>query len=247
VQIEVDIRKRVPAQGRTFDLDVSFRATTRRLALFGPSGAGKTLTLQMLAGLVRPDAGRIVVDGETWFDAKRGIDLAPAARRIGYVFQDFALFPHWSVAQNVAAAFARGWPRRLSASQRARVERALELFDLADVRDSYPAQLSGGQRQRTALARALVGEPRFLLLDEPFASLDGLLRIRLRSELLALQQRHGVPLVLITHDPDDLTACAEAVVTLAHGRVEAFATRAGAAGPPSLGRDVEVSSGAGAV
>jgi molybdate transport system ATP-binding protein len=219
MKFDVALRKRVTAQGRRFDLDVSFRVESARLALYGPSGAGKTLTLQMLAGLVRPDAGRIVVDGSPWFDAEQRIDLAPAARRVGYVFQDYALFPHWTVAKNVGASFVRGWPRLLSSSQTTRIERALTLFDLNDVRDSYPAQLSGGQRQRTALARALVGRPRILLLDEPFAALDGMLRDRLRDELLTVQQGSAVPLILITHDPDDLRACAEAVVTLDGGRV----------------------------
>jgi molybdate transport system ATP-binding protein len=233
MQLEVDIQKRVRAQGRTFELAVAFRVETRRLALYGPSGAGKTLTLQMLAGLVRPDAGRIIINGRPWFDASLKIDLTPRARRLGYVFQDYALFPHWTVARNVGAAFVRGWPRVLSMSQEARVERALTLFDLIDVRDSYPAQLSGGQRQRTALARALVGKPRVLLLDEPFAALDGMLRGRLRDELLALQDRHDVPWILITHDPDDLHTCAEAVVTLEDGRVvDVVAGPVTAASPP---------------
>jgi molybdate transport system ATP-binding protein len=135
------------------------------------------------------------------------------------VFQDYALFPHRTVAQNVAAPFVRAWPRGMTAEAAERVERTLALFELNDIRASYPAQLSGGQRQRTALARALVGHPRLLLLDEPFAALDGMLRRRLRGELLAIQARHGVPMVLITHDPDDLAACAEAVVTIEAGRV----------------------------
>jgi molybdate transport system ATP-binding protein len=217
--VDIDIRKRVSAQGRTFDLAVKFCVETPRLALYGPSGAGKTLTLQMLAGLVRPDSGRIVVNDKTWFDSHARVDLKPAQRRIGYVFQDYALFPHWTVAQNVAAAFARGWPRMLSTTHAARVERTLLQFDLNELRDSYPAQLSGGQRQRTAVARALVGRPRILLLDEPFAALDGMLRDRLRDELIALQQRNGVPLILITHDPADLDVCAHSVVSLDNGRV----------------------------
>jgi molybdate transport system ATP-binding protein len=242
MQLDVDIQKRVRAQGRTFDLEVAFCVESRRLALYGPSGAGKTLTLQMLAGLVRPDAGRIIVNGRPWFDASLKIDLAPRARRLGYVFQDYALFPHWTVARNVSAAFIRGWPRVLSTSQEARVERALTVFDLLDVRDSYPAQLSGGQRQRTALARALVGKPRMLLLDEPFAALDGMLRGRVRNELLALQDRHGVPWILITHDPEDLHTCADAVVTLADGRVvEVVAGPVTAAAPPAVD-DVDLPS-----
>ena len=219
MHIDVHIEKQVRAARRRFDLSVQFSADTTRLALYGPSGAGKTLTLQMLAGLVRPAKGRIVVDGKTWFDSNRGIDVPPRDRRVGYVFQDYALFPHWTVAQNVSGAFARGWPRPLSASQARRVERVLLSFDLSDIRDSYPSQLSGGQRQRTAVARALVGRPRVLLLDEPFAALDGMLKNRLRAELLAIQAHYEIPMILITHDPDDLAACADAVVSLDAGRV----------------------------
>ncbi|HYT97563.1 MAG TPA: ATP-binding cassette domain-containing protein [Casimicrobiaceae bacterium] len=223
MHIDVDIQKQVRAARRRFDLAIRFSADTTHLALYGPSGAGKTLTLQMLAGLVRPDKGRIVVDGHTWFDAGLGVDVPPRARRAGYVFQDYALFPHWTVAQNVGGAFVRGWPRTLSASQARRVERVLVSFDLSDIRDSYPSQLSGGQRQRTALARALVGHPRILMLDEPLAALDGMLKNRLRAELLEIQARYDIPMILITHDPDDLAACADVVVSLEAGRVVGLA------------------------
>ncbi|HEY3178562.1 MAG TPA: ATP-binding cassette domain-containing protein [Casimicrobiaceae bacterium] len=223
MRIDVDIAKHVRAAGRQFDLAIKFSADTTRLALYGPSGAGKTLTLQMLAGLVRPDKGRIIVDDHTWFDAHQRVDVPPRGRRIGYVFQDYALFPHWTVAQNVSSAFARGWPRSMSASQSRRVERMLISFDLADIRDSYPSQISGGQRQRTAVARALVDRPRILMLDEPFAALDGMLKNRLRAELLAIQDHYDIPMILITHDPDDLTACADVVVSLDGGHVVAVA------------------------
>jgi len=223
MHIDVDIEKQVRAARRRFDLAIRFTAETTRLALYGPSGAGKTLTLQMLAGLVRPDKGRIVVDGKTWLDTDRGIDVLPRARHVGYVFQDYALFPHRTVAQNVGAAFMRGWPRTWSAAQRRRVEHVLDSFGLSDIRDSYPSQLSGGQRQRTALARALVGHPRILMLDEPFAALDGMLRRRLRAELLDIQARYDIPMILITHDPDDLAACADIVASLETGRIVGLA------------------------
>ena len=233
MRIDVDIVKRVRAAERRVEVAVRFSADTDRLALYGPSGAGKTLTLQMLAGLVRPDRGRIVVDGAPWFDASNRIDLRPRERRIGYVFQDYALFPHWTVAQNVSGAFARAWPQPLSVAQARRVDHVLRSFELAEVRDSYPSQLSGGQRQRTAVARALAGEPRVLMLDEPFAALDGMLRTRLRAELLGKQRDHGVPMILITHDPDDLAACADVVVALSDGRVVDVASSAAGSTPPA--------------
>jgi molybdate transport system ATP-binding protein len=223
MRIDVDIQKQVRAADRRVEVAICFSADTDRLALYGPSGAGKTLTLQMLAGLVQPDRGRIVVDEKVWFDAEKRIDVGPRERRVGYVFQDYALFPHWTVAQNVSGAFAHAWPQPLSAEEIRRVDGVLRSFELAEVRDSYPSQLSGGQRQRTAVARALVGEPKVLMLDEPFAALDGMLRNRLRAELLAKQNEHAVPMILITHDPDDLAACADVVVTLVDGRVVDFA------------------------
>jgi len=229
MRFDVDIAKRVVAPGRTFHLDVRFRVDAERLALFGPSGAGKSLTLQALAGLVTPDRGRIAIDGETWFDAARGVCLPARARRVGYVFQEYALFPHRTVEGNVAAALARWYPRALSPSQRDDIDALLAAFELVDVRHSYPAQLSGGQRQRTALARAVAARPRLLLLDEPFSALDSGLRLRLRTDLLAAQRRFGIPMVLITHDPEDLAHCAESVVGLSEGRVTH-----GAADPPTL-------------
>lgn len=231
MRLEVDIRKQVRGERRSFPLDVAFAADSARIVLYGPSGAGKSLTLQMIAGLIRPDAGRIVVDGETWFDRTRGIDRPPRARSIGYVFQDYALFPHRSVAANIAAALEPRLGRRLDAAGQARLDALLARFALRDVAASYPAQLSGGQRQRTALARALACAPRRLLLDEPFAALDGMLRARVRDDLIALQRDQGVPWLLITHDPDDVARCAEMVVRMEEGRVVAVTPDAGAAAP----------------
>jgi len=246
MRIDVDIVKQVRAARRGFEVAIRFAAETDRLALYGPSGAGKTLTLQMLAGLVRPDRGRIVVDDTLWFDAEQRIDLRPRERGIGYVFQDYALFPHWTVAQNVGGAFARGWPQPHRDVEARRVDDLLRAFELADVRGSYPSQLSGGQRQRTAVARALAAAPQVLMLDEPFAALDGMLKNRLRAELLKKRAEHAVPMILITHDPDDLAACADVVVTLADGRVieyggganGASATKTSQNGYPSRNRAV---------
>ena len=219
MRFDIDIGKTVVAQGRRFVLAARFTAEVERLALFGPSGSGKSLTLACIAGLVRPDRGRIAIDGEVWFDAARGVDVPARERRVGFVFQDYALFPHRTVEENVAAADDRGYPRRRSAARRSEIEALLATFGLADLRASYPEQLSGGQRQRVALARALLAKPRLLLLDEPFAALDTTLRERLRGELVAVQRRFGVPMLFITHDPDDLAECAQQVVEIADGQV----------------------------
>jgi len=219
MRVDVDIRKEVRADGRGLVLDIAFVAEAGRVALYGPSGAGKSLTLQMIAGLIRPDAGRIVVDGVTWFDAASGVNRSPRERGVGYLFQDYALFPHWTVAANIAAAFAHAWPRRLAPDEARAVDDLVDRFALRDVARSYPAQLSGGQRQRVALARALVAAPRMLLLDEPFAALDRTLRLQLRAELAALHAERGLPWIVITHDPDDLAACADTVVAVDAGRI----------------------------
>jgi molybdate transport system ATP-binding protein len=217
--MEVAITRRLVAADRHFELDVAFRSDSQRLVLHGPSGSGKSMTLRAIAGLMTPDAGRIVVGERTLFDATRGVNLAPRARRLGFLFQDYALFPHLDVAQNIGFGLRQGWT---NAGRRTRDERVLRLlasFELDRVARSYPAQLSGGQRQRVALARALVTEPTLLLLDEPFAALDARLRARMRGELLALQQRLALRLLLITHDPADVEALGEQVLEIRDGRI----------------------------
>jgi molybdate transport system ATP-binding protein len=219
VSFEVDIRKRVGAPGRTFDLDVRFTTTARRTVLFGPSGAGKSLTLQAVAGLLRPDSGLVRVDGQVVFDAAQRIDVPARSRQLGYLFQDYALFPHLTVRQNMAFGLHRGWLNpRLSAGGAA-VDRWIHALALTRVADQYPHQLSGGQRQRTALARALVNEPRALLLDEPFSALDPSLREQTRAELQALLDDIAIPMLMITHDPADLARFGEQALHLAEGRI----------------------------
>ena len=161
------LTKRLQHQERRFDLQVQCTSRAQRLVLFGPSGAGKTQTLKMLAGLVRPDRGHVRVAGATVFDSSAHLDLPPQARRLAYVFQDYALFPHLTVRQNIAFALHTGWRNPSRTAANAAVDRWLEAFGLQALEQHYPHQLSGGQKQRTALARALVGQPRALLLDEP--------------------------------------------------------------------------------
>jgi molybdate transport system ATP-binding protein len=199
----------------SFALEVALRSEAGILALLGPSGAGKTLTLQCLAGLRRPHAGRIVLGDRVLFDAARGIHVPPRQRRVGYVFQHYALFPHLTVAENLAFGLA-GWPRDAA---RRRVAELLALLRLEELAARRPRELSGGQQQRVALGRALAPKPALLLLDEPLAALDPAIRSALAAELLALQRTLGLPMVLVTHDVDEAYTLSTRMVVLHHGRV----------------------------
>lgn len=214
----VDLRKRFADGKRNFTLDVRFCSNARRLVLFGPSGAGKSQTLKMIAGLGSPDAGHVRLDGRSLFDREAGIDMPPQQRALAYVFQDYALFPHLTALQNIAFALHPGLTNPKRHVQHESVNRWLKAFQLEAVAHHYPDQLSGGQRQRTALARALVAQPRALLLDEPFAALDRALRTHLRRELAALQAQLAIPMILITHDEEDVECFADEVVHIRDGR-----------------------------
>ncbi|KAF1006301.1 MAG: Sulfate/thiosulfate import ATP-binding protein CysA [Luteibacter sp.] len=216
MSVDIAIRMTLGGSDRRFELDVAFASSHRRVVLYGPSGAGKSLTLRAIAGLVTPAAGHVRIDGRTLFDAR--INVAARDRGVGYVFQDYALFPHLTVAQNIGFGLTRGWsnPRRRQPDPR--VRRWLDLFELGAVADHHPAQLSGGQRQRTALARALAPGPRIVLLDEPFSALDPALRGRMRDELRDLQARLDLQLLMITHDPADVAALDGHTIEIRDGR-----------------------------
>lgn len=219
ILIHVDIKKALFSRERSFTLSASFSSEQGFVVLFGPSGAGKTLTLQCIAGLITPDSGQIALKDRVLFDSKRGADIDPQHRNIGYVFQDYALFPHLTVFENVGFGLRKRWPQHLSRPHRLKVEEFLEIFEIPQLAKSLPFDLSGGQRQRVALARALIRSPELLLLDEPFAALDTLLRAKLRDELLAIQARFKVPVIMITHDPEDIRVFAQTLVTYEAGRV----------------------------
>lgn len=228
---DVAVRKRVGQGAQRFDLDVAFQSQVQRLALLGPSGAGKSLTLRAMAGLLRPDAGHIRVGGHTVFNAAAGINLPARDRQLGYVFQEYALFPHLTVRQNLAFGLTKGWRNPVRQVRSDAVDHWLHAFELPTLAERFPDELSGGQRQRAALARALVAQPRALLLDEPFAALDAPLRKKLRAELVDLQARTGVPMLLITHDEADVQAFAEEVVCLEAGCVSPASNTADPPGP----------------
>jgi len=185
------------------------------LALVGPSGSGKSTILRTIAGLYRPGDGRVIVDGETWLDTGAHLDLPPHRRRVGIVFQSYALFPHMSALDNVAAALDH-LPAR---ERRARAAELLDLVHLAGLEERRPAALSGGQQQRVAVARALAREPRALLLDEPFSAVDRATREKLYRELAAMRRRLSMPVVLVTHDLDEALMLADHMCLLHHGRI----------------------------
>jgi len=219
MKIRVDIRKRLVSEGREFRLEAQFAAENERIVVFGPSGSGKSVTLQCIAGLMTPDEGHIEIGERVLFDSAARINLSPRAREIGFVFQEYALFPHLTVERNIAFALQNAFHARLDTPARERVNAFLAAFELEGLARSMPRELSGGQRQRVALARALIRRPDLLLLDEPLAALDPMLREHVRRELLDLQLRFQVPMIIITHDPADAEVFAENLVVFDRGRV----------------------------
>jgi molybdate transport system ATP-binding protein len=198
-----------------FTLDIAWTGTERVVALLGPSGSGKTVTLHCLAGLLRPDQGRIELDGTVLFDAESGIDVPTRARRLGYVLQGYALFPHLTVEQNLAYGL-HAWPR---AKRAKRVAEVLERLGLSPLALRHPRELSGGQQQRVALGRALAPDPAILLLDEPLSALDAPLRRQLRAELVATLREWDTTTVLVTHDLSEAYELADQIVVYERGRV----------------------------
>ena len=200
-------------------LDVAFRVDPGELlALVGHSGSGKTTLLRSIAGLWTPETARVTVDGNVWLDTGAGVNMPPHRRRVGLVFQNYALFPHMTAAQNVMAAMAR--PNPLEA------ERILDLVNLHGMDARRPGQLSGGQQQRVAVARALARRPRALLLDEPFSAVDRATRERLYSEIIALRAHLRMPVVLVTHDVNEAQILADRMMVISAGRMVRAGTTA---------------------
>lgn len=198
-----------------FELAPEFEIESELAVVFGPSGAGKSLTLRTVAGLVRPDRGQIHLNGQTLYDAEQGIDLPPQARKIGYVPQHYALFPHRSISENIAFGL-----HDISRSEReTRVAEFLDLMWLEELADRKPGEVSGGQQQRTALARALARRPSLLLMDEPFAAVEEDLRAHLREELLRLQAELAIPVLLVTHSRAEAYVLGQRLIILSHGHV----------------------------
>jgi molybdate transport system ATP-binding protein len=211
------VTTRPPGNGE-FQLDIELEARAGITVLFGPSGAGKSTVLAALAGLFRPDDGRITLGNEVWFDRQAGIHLPPERRGIAFVFQSLALFPHMSARDNVAYALPRALAKR---ERRRRADELLARMHVAHVAARYPQTLSGGEAQRVALARALAREPRVMLFDEPFSALDRSLRRELCGDLRRLVEEVGVPAIVVTHHRGDVRALGDRMVALSAGRIVA--------------------------
>lgn len=217
--IDVDLGATVSDGTRRFVLSTRFASDAPVIALYGPSGAGKSLTLQAIAGLLRPQRGHVRVGARVLFDSAARIDVPPERRGVGYVFQHYALYPHLSVRDNVAFGLVSGYGRKLSVEHARRVDELLDVFGLTALTRSRPSALSGGQQQRVAMARALACQPELLLLDEPFAALDPMLRDTLRAQLAEVAAQWRVPVVMITHDIDDVLALAQVAFVVERGAV----------------------------
>ena len=207
----VDIEKTFP----DFRLAARFEGENEVVALLGESGCGKSLTLRCIAGIETPDKGRIVINGKTVFDSEQSINIPPQKRRVGYLFQNYALFPTMTVQNNIASVVRKPKDERAAITQE-----IIELFKLDAVKDLYPRQISGGQQQRTALARILVSEPEILLLDEPFSALDAHLKWRVEQEILSvLSTFHGTT-VFVSHDRNETYRLSDKIAVMNNGAIE---------------------------
>lgn len=216
--ILVDIEKTLD----DFRLHVNFAAENEVLALLGASGCGKSMTLKCIAGIEKPDRGRIVLDGVTLFDSEKKINLSPQERYTGLLFQNYALFPNMTVEENIEMGAKR---EKNSEKRKANVENIIDGFGLKELVYHYPHQLSGGQQQRVALARLLVSNPHIILLDEPFSALDSHLRFRLEQEVRSMIRKFGKTVILVSHDRDEVFRLSDKIAVMHNGRLETFGTK----------------------
>ena len=214
--LKVDVRKRLSSAGKDdFCLNVAFSVGSGFTVLSGPSGAGKTTTLKLIAGIVSPDDGSISLNGNVYFDSKEGTDVSIQDRRVGFVFQDYALFPHLTALQNVAYGIRASH----KAERSERAKEMLTLFKIEKLFNRRPREMSGGEQQRVALARALASDPAIVLLDEPLSAVDVKTRSRLLDEVELAQQRIDIPFVYVTHNAEEAARLGKYHVTLDNGSV----------------------------
>ncbi|WP_297480243.1 ATP-binding cassette domain-containing protein [Ferrovum sp.] len=209
----MDVTVRLKKNLEGFTLDVNWATQEGIAVIFGPSGSGKSMTLQVIAGFVAVDEGYIQVGEQVFLDSSASIDLPPQRREIGYLLQNYALFPHMTVRQNIL------YGRRTSGQATGEFREMIALFQLEGLENRYPGALSGGQKQRVALARALMRKPRILLLDEPLAAVDIAVRKMIRTELKLLQRKLKIPMILITHDLGEALSLADKLIIYEQGRV----------------------------
>lgn len=211
--IHLSVKKQLTGAEGSFFLDLNIEIARKELiTLYGASGAGKTTVLRLLSGLTRPDSGRIQVNGETWFDSNQKIDLPPQKRAVGFVFQDYALFPNMTVRKNLEFALSSQKDKNI-------IDRLLEITDLEKLAERKPGTLSGGQQQRVALARALVRRPKILLLDEPLSALDPDMRHKLQDEILSIHREFNITTILVSHHLSEIFRLANRVLVLEKGAV----------------------------
>ncbi|MGI1659624.1 MAG: ATP-binding cassette domain-containing protein [Desulfitobacterium sp.] len=211
--VKVQLQRKLPS----FTLEVHFTVDNHILAIVGPSGAGKTTVLQCLAGLQTPSQGEIMINGKTIFSSERNVNLPVRKRRIGYVFQDYALFPHMTIEKNVLY----GKPKQTQSSHQSMgVTEILDILQIGHLRQRFPRQISGGEKQRVALARALMTEPELLLLDESLSALDPDTRALLQQELLKVQQQWKIPFIMVTHDPREAEILGSRILRIDKGAQE---------------------------
>jgi molybdate transport system ATP-binding protein len=226
--LAIQLHKRFANAGRDFMLDVGFSLAPGITIIFGPSGAGKTTLLDCVAGLTTPDSGKIEVGERVLFDHARKTNLSVQSRRIGYVFQDLALFPHLTVAENIEYGLS-GVDKN---GRRQKRDAILESFRISHLRARKPGEISGGERQRVALARALVTDPCILLLDEPMAALDAATKSRIIDDVRAWNAAHAIPILYVTHNREEVFALGDRVLVLENGRIIADGTPHGVMAAP---------------
>ncbi len=211
--IHIELEKKLTAANGSMKLQVDLRIKPGQLVtLFGNSGAGKTSILRMLAGLLNPDKGLIKVNHNTWLDSENGIFLKPQQRRIGFLFQDYALFPNMTVEENLLYALEKKQGKKI-------VDELIDTIELGDLRNRKPNELSGGQNQRVALARSLVRKPEILMLDEPLSALDAQMRMKLQDFILKVHKQYNLTTILVSHDANEVIKMSDKVFLIEDGKI----------------------------
>ncbi|WP_297280657.1 sulfate/molybdate ABC transporter ATP-binding protein [uncultured Anaerococcus sp.] len=201
---------KIKKEYKNFSLDVDFIMQENHIGLLGASGSGKSLTLKSIAGLIRPDSGQIIIDGRTLFDSEKNINIRPQDRKIGYLFQDYALFPNFTVEENIRLGLRENKKRDISQN--------LKDMHIYNIRNKYPNTISGGEKQRTALCRVLLNNPDIILLDEPFSALDGFLKSSIEAEVSRILLENDIKTILVSHNKDEVYRMSESIISINKGK-----------------------------